>query len=163
MDQRDGRPLLVVDIAVPRDVDPDAKDLPGVTLLDIDDLKGFAEHSLDRRRAELDKVRGIIDDEVDRYRVERSAREVAPLVTALRRRGEDIRDAELDRFRSRLDGLDPEARATVEALTAGIVNKLLHEPTVALKAAAGAGGGEHLVRAVEQLFDLEATADPSAG
>lgn len=163
MHQREGRPLLVVDIAVPRDVDPDAAGIGGVTLLDIDDLKGFAEHSLDRRRAEMEKVRSIIDFELAEYRTERSARAVAPLVTALRRHAEDIRAHELERFRSRLDGLDPSTRAAVESLTEGIVNKLLHDPTVALKAAASADGGEQLARALETLFALETPADPANG
>jgi glutamyl-tRNA reductase len=158
MHERNGRPLLVVDIAVPRDVDPAAADVPGITLLDIDDLKGFAEHSLDRRRAELDKVRTIIDAEIDRYRADRSARSVAPVVTAIRARAEAVRLQELERFRHRLDGLDDTTRAAVEALTEGIVNKLLHDPTVALKSAAGTPAGETLAGALTALFDLGGTA-----
>lgn len=154
MATRPGRPLLIVDIAVPRDVDPDAARVPAVTLLDIDDLKTFAEGSTGSRKREVDRVRAIIQEEVERHRAERSAREVAPLIKALRARGEQVRAAELERFASKLARLDPEARAAVEALTRGIVNKLLHEPTVQVKAAAGGAAGESLADALATLFDL---------
>ena len=109
----------------------------GVTLLDIDDLRAFGEQSLAQRRQEIGHVREIITEELDRFRIERTAREVAPIVTALRARVEDVRAAELERHRSKLDALDPAARDAVEQLTRSIVNKLLHEPTVRLKDAAG--------------------------
>ncbi len=122
---------------MPRNVDPGVGQVFGVTLLDIDDLRAFGEQSLAERRQEIGKVREIIAEELDRYRVERTAREVAPLVTALRAHADDVRAAELDRYRAKLDALDPAARDAVEQLTRGIVNKLLHEPTVRLKDAAG--------------------------
>ena len=84
---RDGRPLLVVDVALPRDVDPGVRDVPDVTLLDLDDLKDFAQRSAERRRREIGKIREILSAEIERYRSERAAREVAPLVTALRELG----------------------------------------------------------------------------
>ena len=149
---RPGRPLLVVDIGVPRDVDPDAGRVPAVTLLDIDDLKAFVDDSMEERRAEVDKVRSIIIEEVDRYRADSSAREVAPLVGLLHARGEEIREAELERFAGKLRDLDPGAREAVEALTRGIVNKLLHEPTIRVKDAATEGSA--LADALAALFDL---------
>ena len=155
MSRRFGRPLLIVDIAVPRDVDPGAADVPGVTLLDMDDLKAFAEHSMDRRRREVARVRRIIAAELERFQAERTAREVAPLVSALRTRGEAVRQAELERFRSRLEALDPKTAEAVEALTKGIVAKLLHEPTVRVKEAAGSGRGELYADALTVLFDLD--------
>ena len=93
MERRDGAPLLVVDVAVPRDVDPGAGQVPGVTLLDMDDLKQFTEASLDERRREVSTVQEIIMDELERFQTDRTAREVAPLVTSLRQRGESIRTA----------------------------------------------------------------------
>jgi glutamyl-tRNA reductase len=93
-------------------------------------------------------------DELERFQTDRTAREMAPIVTSLRSRAESIRAAELDRFRAKLVGLDPEARKAVEALTAGIVNKLLHEPTVRLKDAAGTARGELYADALAALFDL---------
>ena len=82
--------------------------VPGVTLLDMDDLKRFTEDSLHERRREVSRVQGIIMDELERFQTDRTARELTPLVTSLRQRGEAIRNAELDRFRAKLDGLDPE-------------------------------------------------------
>ena len=155
MQRRFGRSLLIVDIAVPRDVDPGVADVPGVTLLDMDDLKAFAEHSMDRRRREVARVRRIISAELERLRTERTAREVAPLVSALRSRGEDVRLAELERFRSKLEGVDPKTAEAIEALTRGIVAKLLHEPTVRVKEAAGSGRGELYADALSALFDLD--------
>jgi glutamyl-tRNA reductase len=155
MTRRDGRALLVVDVAVPRNIDPGVAQVFGVTLLDIDDLKAFAAQSLEQRRQEIGKVRLIINEELDRFRIERSAREVAPLIAALRGRAEDLRTAELERFRSRLSGLDAGARETVEALTRGLVNKLLHDPTVRVKSAAGSAQGELYADALAELFGLD--------
>jgi glutamyl-tRNA reductase len=121
----------------------------------MDDLKAFAESSMDRRRREVARVRRIISAELERLRTERDAREVAPLVSALRSRAEDIRLAELERFRARLDGVDPRTAEAIEALTRGIVAKLLHEPTVRVKEAAGSGRGELFADALTSLFDLE--------
>ena len=84
---RDGKPLLVVDVALPRDVDPGVGDIPDVTLLDLDDLKEYAQRSAERRRGEIGKVREILAAEIERYRAERAAREVGPLVASLRELG----------------------------------------------------------------------------
>jgi glutamyl-tRNA reductase len=154
MQRRDGRALLVVDVAVPRDVDPGVAQVFGVTLLDIDALRALGEQSLQQRRAEIGRVREIITVEMDRYRIERSAREAAPLVAALRERVEKFRQIELDRVTSRLPD-DPDARATVDAVTRALVNKLLHEPTVRLKEAAGTARGELYADALAELFALE--------
>ena len=154
MATRPRRPLLVVDIAVPRDVDGGVGDLAGVTLLDMDDLRAFAEEGLAGRRREIDRVQAIVDEEVSRYTAVSTARELAPLVVALRRRGEDLRTAELERFAPRLEGLDPRQREAVEALTRALLAKLLHEPTVRLKEAAGSPGGDRLAEALRALFDL---------
>lgn len=154
MQRREGRALLIVDVAMPRDVDPGVKQVFGVMLLDLDDMKAFALHSLEQRQREVGRVRSILADELDRFRAERSAREVAPLVTALRGRAEEIRLAELERFRSRLGDLDPATRQAVDALTSGIVNKLLHDPTVRVKDAAGTPRGELFTDALTELFSL---------
>jgi glutamyl-tRNA reductase len=151
---RAGRPLLIVDIAVPRDVDPTAARLEGVTLLDMDDLKAFADAGVRERRREVAAVQSIIDDELDRFLTHSTAREVAPLVSALHERGDAVRAAELERFRARLAGLAPRERDAVEALTKGIVAKLLHTPTVQLKDAAGTSRGERLADTLRELFDL---------
>ncbi len=154
MAARAGRPLLIVDIAVPRDVDPAVGDLPGVTLLDMDDLSAFAARALDGRRQEVPRAEEIVAEEVERYMGRSAERYVAPLVAALHARGEEIRVAELARHGRRLAGLDQAEIRAVEALTRGIVAKLLHEPTVNLKAGVGTPTGEQLAQALRQLFDL---------
>jgi glutamyl-tRNA reductase len=155
MGQRTGRPLLVVDVAVPRDVDPSAGTLDGITLLDMDDLRDFAEAGMVERRREVAAVRRMVDEEVARFTAVATAQEVAPLVSALHDRGEAVRTAELERFRSRLAELDDRQLEAVEALTHGIVAKLLHHPTVGLKDAAGTARGERLAEALRDLFKLE--------
>jgi len=154
MGHRAGRPLLIVDIAMPRDVDPSAGELDGVTLLDMDDLRHFADVGVHGRRLEAERAGEIVEDELVRYRSTTSAREAAPLVTALRERAEAVRAGEFDRLKARLADLDERERAAVDALTKGIVAKLLHEPTVRLKDAAGTAKGDRLNDALRDLFDL---------
>jgi glutamyl-tRNA reductase len=155
LERRGGRPLLIVDIAVPRDVDPAVAALDGVTLLDMDDLRAFADAGTQARRREVAAVHDLLDDELERYLGATSAREVAPMITALRDRAESLRRAELDRHRSRLEGLDATQMEAVEALTRGIIGKLLHEPSVTLKDAAGSPRGDRLVSSLRELFALE--------
>lgn len=151
--RRAERPLMLVDVALPRDIDPGARELPGVTLLDLDDLKGFAQRSLDRRRDEAERVEQIVAAELECLALERDARETIPLVAQLRARGEEVRQGELERFAGRLEGLGPRERETVEALTRGIVNKLLHEPTV--RAKEPSPDGIDYAEALAGLFGLE--------
>jgi glutamyl-tRNA reductase len=146
--------LLIIDIAVPRDVDPAVGRLPGVTLLDMDDLRAFVQGALDARQREATLARNVVEDELARYATLASAREAAPLVASLRGRAEVIRGAELERAAGRLDGLDDRQRAAVEALTKGIVAKLLHEPTVRIKNSAGSIRGDRLAESLRELFDL---------
>jgi glutamyl-tRNA reductase len=153
-ERRRHRSWLIVDVAVPRDVDPAAASVPGVTLLDMDDLRAFVATGLAGRQREATRARRLVDAEVERYRVTTTAREVAPLVAALHGHGEAVRQAELDRLAGRLQGLDPRQREAVEALTRGIVAKLLHEPTVRLKDAAGTPRGDRLADTLRELFDL---------
>ena len=155
MAERDGRPLLIVDIAVPRDVDPRVRDLAGVTLLDINDLRTFARAGVERRAGELAAVEAIIDEELVRFRTAASARSAAPVVGALHRWAEEVRDSELARFDARLEGLDERQREAVEALAKGLVNKLLHRPTITLKEHAGTPTGDRLSEAMRQLYDLD--------
>ena len=152
--ERHGRELLVVDIAVPRDVDPAAGEIEGVTLLDMDDLREFAEVGIRERQREVTAVQAIVDAELDRYVDESTARAVAPRGASLRSRGDLVRAGELERLAARLGDLDDRQREAVEALAAGIVGKLLHEPTVRMKDAAGTARGERLAEALRDLFDL---------
>ena len=157
---RGGRPLLIVDIAVPRDIDPAVGHLPGVTLLDMDDLRGFADAGIAARRSAAALVQEILDNELDRYLGDTSARQVAPMIVALRERAEELRQAELGRFSGRLNGLDAAQVEAVEGLTRGIISKLLHDPSVVLKDAAGSPRGDRLVASLRELFGLDDNAAP---
>ena len=151
---RPRRPLLIVDAAVPRDVNPAVASFPGVTLRDVDDLRSFAERSMATRRSEIARVEAIIDEELGRYCADARGRSAAPVVSALHERAETIRVAELARIAAVLSRLGADDRAAVEAATRRIVAKLVHEPTVQVKAAAGSAHGERLDEALRTLFGL---------
>jgi glutamyl-tRNA reductase len=152
--RRSARPLLLLDIAVPRDVEGSAAELPGVTLLDLEDLRDWADRGRQGRAVEAERVREIVAEEVDRYLDDASAREVAPILGSLHDRAEHVRQAELARFQRRLSELDPKEREAVEALTRGLIAKLLRPPTVRLKEDAGTPRGERNASALRDLFDL---------
>jgi glutamyl-tRNA reductase len=147
-------PLLAIDLAVPRDIDPALGDLDAVDLLDMATVAGITEGALAQRRLEVAGVRRIIDEEVQRYASASSAREVAPLIAAVRGHAEKIRTAEVQRFAKVIDGLEDDQREMLDALTKGIVAKMLHEPTVRLKDAAGSSQGDRLAASLAELFDL---------
>ncbi|NDH97352.1 MAG: glutamyl-tRNA reductase, partial [Actinobacteria bacterium] len=132
-----------------------AGELPGVTLLDMDDIGVFVEQQMASRTRVVGNVETIVGEEVDRYCTVTSAREVAPLIAQLRTRGNDIADIELARFNGKLSELDASQREAVEAMARGIVNKLLHEPTIRLKDAAGHARGDRLADSLRDLFDLD--------
>jgi glutamyl-tRNA reductase len=121
----------------------------------MDDLRAFAAIGIAERRREVTRVEAILAEELDRYLGSTSAREVAPMIVALRARAERVRDAELERYRARLGELDDQQREALDGLTRSLVAKLVHEPTVALKDAAGTAKGDRLVAALRELFDLE--------
>jgi glutamyl-tRNA reductase len=144
------RPLFLLDLAVPRDVDPEVRDLPGVTVADIDDLREpVAREDRDAEAA----VRTIVREEVARFSTWRRSTRLAPLFAALHDKGERIRRDELRRVEARLAALEPEEREAVEALTRSIVAKLLHDPMAGAKAAADPADAR--VRALAELFGLE--------
>jgi len=148
------RSLHIVDIGVPRNVDPSAADLPGVTLSNLDDLRDWADRGLSHRAAEAERVRMIVGEEVENYIVDSTARQAAPLVASMHEAAERVRSAEIDRYTSRLGDLTGGQRESVEALTRAIVAKLLHEPSVRLKAQVGTPQGERNAAAIRDLFDI---------
>lgn len=154
MAARQGRPLTVVDVAVPRDFDPSAAEIPGVHLFDLAHLRQHAQAEMDARAAQLDHVHAIVDEELERYRTRALGRSVSPVVAALRSRSEQVRLAELARISSKLEHLGPDDRELIETLTRRLVAKLVHEPTVQVKKAAGSLKGERLADALRQLYDL---------
>jgi glutamyl-tRNA reductase len=135
---RKGRPLLLIDLAVPRDLDPAINELPDCYLYDIDDLEAVVHETAHGREAEFAKAESIAVAEAARFRDWLATREVAPTIASIRERAEQIRRGELAKASSRLAGLSDRERSAVESLTSQIVNKLLHEPIVRLKEAAAA-------------------------
>jgi glutamyl-tRNA reductase len=133
---RKGRPLLLIDLAVPRDLDPAINKLPDCYLYDIDDLEAVVEETLQGREAEFAKAEAIAVAEADRFRDWLATRDVVPVIASIRERAEAIRRGELAKASGRLAGLSERERDAVESLTSQIVNKLLHEPIVRLKEAA---------------------------
>jgi glutamyl-tRNA reductase len=152
--QRPDRPLFIVDIAVPRDVDSDVANIDGVTLLDLDNLRDWAARGQAQRATEALAVRDIIVQEIERFNMETTARQAAPLVAQLHERAEAVRAAEIDRQSKKLSSLTPEQQDAVDAVTKGIVAKLLHDMSVRLKDDAGTPRGERNSAAVRDLFDL---------
>ena len=148
-------PILVVDIALPRDVAASVAELPGVTLRDLDNLSDWAQRGIDKRASEVGQVREIIGEEVKRFLLDQTQRQAAPLVAQLREVVESIRTAEMGRFETALSAMTPEQRELVESISHGIINKMLHVPSVRLREAAGTPQGERLSAAVRDLFSLD--------
>ena len=148
---RNGRPLLLIDIAVPRDIDPAVREFPQVHLYDIDDLQGLVEQNRNARRQEVTKVDHLIEEELKRFEQWLRARGVVPTVAALRRYAEDVRQAEVDRTLKRLGDLTPAQRAAFEKMTGSLIKRLLHDPIGKLKG----DDGERYVAAVRELFLLD--------
>jgi glutamyl-tRNA reductase len=149
------RPLLMIDVALPRDIDSAVADLDGVTLLDLDDLRLWAARGVELRAAEATKVRDIVGEEVERYGMEATARQAAPLVASLHQWAEGLRQSEIERVLARSGDLTDEQRNAVEAITRGLVAKLLHGPSVRLKEDAGTPRGERNAAAVRDVFGLQ--------
>ncbi len=151
---RADRPLLVVDLGMPRNVDPAAARVPGVTLLDMDHLTSAVTRAMEERRGEVEQAAGIVAEEVARYRTAARARGAAPVVASLRSRLEAVRQAELERRRGRFAGLSDADWEQVDEVTRAVLAKLVHQPTVVLKDTAGSPRGDRLVEALRALFDL---------
>lgn len=149
-----GRPLFLLDLAVPRDVDPSVRAVDGVTLVDLDGLRGRLASAAGASAQDVAAVRAILGEEVVRLAASRRAARLAPLIRALRSRGDAVARAELARTLPRLAELSERERRAMEGLAAGIVAKLLHDPIVRLKAASPASA-DALARALAELFDID--------
>ncbi len=145
-------PLFFIDIAVPRDLDPAIGKLGGCFLYDIDDLEAVVAETLAGRRAEAERAEQLVAEEGDRFRAWRASLDVVPAIASLRARAEEIRAAELAKVESRVSD---DERRTLESVTAQILNKLLHLPTVRMKEAAISADGAVYADAVKHLFGLE--------
>jgi glutamyl-tRNA reductase len=148
------RPLFLIDIAVPRDIEPAAGKVNSVFLYDLDDLRSVAEANLRERRKEAASAEAILDQEIRGFLEWRESLDVVPLLVELRSRADEIRRAEIDKARRRLGPLTPEQEKAVEAMTSGIVNKILHPPTVELKKMASNRHHTEYVGLIRKLFGL---------
>lgn len=145
------RPLLAVDIALPRDVEPSAASVPGVRLHTLDDLEAIAEANRREREAESAKVEAIVAEEVERFRSWWDARGVTPTIASIRHQAEAVRAAEVSRTLPKLNGLSPEQAARVDAMTKALVKKLLHGPTKSLRERRD----ESFTQSARELFGLD--------
>ena len=163
---RSGRPLVVCDLGLPRDVDPEVAELPGVTVVD---LAALQERLALRAPGEaVAEAQELVAREAQAFLVAQRSAEVTPTLTALRRRASDVVDAELLRLSGRLPDLDPQVRDEVTRAVHRVVHKLLHAPTVQVKRLAGGPDGASYARALRELFELNpqipaAVAVPSRG
>jgi glutamyl-tRNA reductase len=145
--------LCIIDIALPRDTDPAAGDLPNVFLFDVDDLAQIVDANLARRHAQWPVAEKLVAQAVADYRKWHGARTVVPLITKLRADAETVRRAELERALRQLEHLPPEDRQRIEQLTQQLINKVLHGPTVRLREAAASYQKDTVLRAASYLFD----------
>jgi glutamyl-tRNA reductase len=155
MELRENRPLLLIDIAVPRDIDPTVRELSGITLYDMDDLQREVARNMSGREAEAVRAHAIVEQEVERFGDWLGSLDVVPTVAALRARGEEIVEKVLRENESRWESLGDADRERVETLARAVVNRLLHEPTLRIKAAAEKGGSYVYLQALRELFGLE--------
>jgi glutamyl-tRNA reductase len=147
--------LFIVDIAVPRDVDPSVAEIDGVVLRDIEDLRALVENNMGGRVSEIAKVESIVTTELERFARWERAVEVAPAIARLVDQSEAVRVAELERFASQLTGVSDEQRAAIEQLTRRIVNKILHAPLSKSREIASSTQGHVYLEALYELFELE--------
>lgn len=162
MRQRHNRPLFLIDIAVPRDLDPELNDLDNVYLYDIDDLKQVVELNRAERQKEADRAERIVDEEAIKFLQWLEAMEVAPTITALRRRAEAIRDAEVAKTLGNFAGLGDKERKGIELMANAIINKMLHDPMMFMKAAAPAEEKRAHLALVRKVFGLDTEGSDSA-
>jgi glutamyl-tRNA reductase len=152
--RRKNRPMFFIDIAVPRDVDPEMAKLDGLFVYNIDDLQSVVQSNAAGREREAERARAIIEEEIDKFQARLDTRQVAPTIVSLHEHLETIRQAEVERARGRLGKLSPEQELAIESLTRGIINKVLHTPVRALKSAARGTSGPTFIEVVQKIFNL---------
>lgn len=163
LSRRRHRPMFFIDIAVPRDVDPEMNKLDGIFVYDIDDLQDAVSSHVASRKNEAARAEQIVAAEVDRFRARIQTLHLTPTIVSLQDQFETIRQAELDRVRGRLGKLSPEQEEAVEALSRGIVSKILHTPIRSLKSAAAGPEMTTLIESFRKIFDLQSKAAAAEG
>jgi glutamyl-tRNA reductase len=155
VEQRAGRPLLLIDIAVPRDIDPRVRELPGITLYDMDDLQRTVARNLDVQEAEASRARTVVEDELQRFDRWLSTLDVVPTIAALRERGEQVVQQVLRENEGRWDSLSEADRERIELMARAVVSRLLHDPTTRLKRPADEDAAYVHLQALRELFGLD--------
>jgi glutamyl-tRNA reductase len=157
--RRADRPLVLIDLAVPADVDREAGDVEGVRLFDVDDLRAGLDDALASRLREVPKVEAVVEDEVAAFGRRYRELELEPLLAELRKRAESIRERELERALRDLGDVDPAVAERMEHLSRTLVKRLLHDPTVRARERAGAGNADEIADAVRDLFGISTSSD----
>ena len=155
MHDRRNRPIFLIDIAAPRDIDPRVRDLYNVILYDMDDLQSVVDDNAESRKVEARKVEGIVESEVDRFLAWYQNLAITPTITQLRHFADDLRHQEVDRALAQLGHLSEKDRETVDKMSRAIVNKLLHQPTVQLKNTADPEHKDYHLYSLRHLFGLD--------
>ncbi len=153
--QRAGKPIMMIDIAVPRDIDPLVRKIPGVNLFDVDHLQNVVDANLEERRRAAVEAEGIIEEELNEFMCWLSTRFVVPTITALKKLGEEIKQRELHRAFNRLGDLNERERKIISSLASSIVNQLLHNPVINLKQYALSPEGHLYTEITQNIFNLE--------
>jgi glutamyl-tRNA reductase len=157
--RRKNKPMFLIDIAVPRDIDPKVNDLDNAYLYDVDDLQGVVQANLKERKKEASKAEAIVEQEIGQFHQWLGNLEVKPTIIALRQKMEEIRRQELEKTFGNLKDLSGKQRKSIEAMAGAIINKVLHKPTAILKQTQNNTSGEDYVDAIRVLFDLTAPSD----
>ncbi len=157
MKERRQKPVFIIDISVPRNIDPMINDLDNVYLYDIDNLQGIIETNLNERAKEAEKAEKIVDEEIDSFLKWKDSLSAAPTIVALRNRAEEIRKTELEKTLRKLGPMEEDRIKSIEYLTVSIVNKIIHPPTAALKA--DDEDKEQMLDIVQKLFNLKIESD----
>ena len=160
MERRGQRPLLLIDLAVPRDIEPGCREVPGVSLSDVDDVQSIAERNASGREAEARRAERLLGREVARFESWLGSLEVLPTVAALRRRADEVVDRVLAENESRWESLSPADRDRMRMMARAIANRLLHEPTVRLKRSTDDEAAYPYVHALRELFGLDPASAP---
>lgn len=160
MEQRPEQPLLAIDLAVPRDIEPECREVPGVTVHDIDDVQQIVERNESGREAEARKAERILEAELDRFERWLGLQEVVPTISALRERGDEVVRRVLSENEGRWESLSEADRERLEKMARAIASRLLHDPTLRIRRSACSGESYFLVNALRELYGLDVETEP---
>ena len=153
MNERKQAQVFIIDISVPRNIDPDINEMENVYLYNIDDLQGVVDANIFERQKEAEKAEKIVEEEIETFLKWQASLDSVPTIMALREKAEEIRKDELTKFLSKMPEIGEKEREAIEYLASAIVNKLIHPPTIALKESSG--DKDILVAAIRKLYGIE--------